>query len=69
MIRHPLAVEEGHLFLYGTEDAGVTRMQADDEVAKVVVLLHQLTLFFEIHVGTAAYDCAWLVALRQSLGY
>ena len=69
MILHPLAVEEGHLLLDGTEDAGVAGMQAHDEVALVVVFLHQGTLLLEIHVGRRAHHGIGLMALGQCLGH
>ena len=53
VVGHAVGIEEGHLFLYGTEDAGVARMQSHDELALVVELLHQLALFFQSHVGAA----------------
>ena len=51
VVGHPLLVEERHLLLYGTKNAGVARVQTDDEVPFVVVFLHQLTLLLQVHVG------------------
>ena len=69
VIVHAVRVEEGHLLLNGTEDAGVASMQTDDEVAAVVVLLHQLALLLEGHVGRRAHDGSRLVAVGQRLGH
>ena len=69
MIAHPLAVEEGHLLLYGAEDAGVAGVQSDDEVSAVVVFLHQLALLVEVHVGAASHHGSRLVAFCQLLGH
>ena len=68
MVGHALAVEEGHLLLNGAEDAGVAGVQADDEVAAVVVLLHQRALLFKVHVGRRADDGTGLVAFGQCFG-
>ena len=67
MVRHTLAVEEGHLFLYGAKDAWVTSMQTNDEVATVVMFLHQGTLFLKRHVCAASNPGASLVTLGQRL--
>ena len=67
VIRHVVGVEEGHLFLNGAKDARVASMQADNEVAAVVVLLHQGALLFKVHVGRAADNGTRLVAFGQRL--
>ena len=51
VVGHPLLVEERHLLLNSAEDAGVARVQTDDEVPFVVVFLHQFTLLLQVHVG------------------
>ena len=50
VIRHALLVEERHLFLNGSEDTRIARMQTNDEMPLVVVLLHQLALFLKVHI-------------------
>ena len=51
VVRHLMAVEEGHLLLNGSKDAGVARMQAHNEMSPVIMLPHQGTLFLQIHIG------------------
>ena len=51
MILHTLSIKECHLFLDSSKDAGVTSMEAYNEMSLVIVLLHQRTLFFECHIG------------------
>ena len=46
-----MLVEESHLLLNGSKDAGIARVQTHDEMSLVVVLLHQGTLFFKVHVS------------------
>ena len=65
VIVHLVGIEERHLLLDGAEDTRVAGMQADDEVAAVIVLLHQGALFLEIHIGGGTDDGARLVAFCQ----
>jgi len=65
VVVHTVGIEESHLLLDSAEDAGVARMEADDEVAEVVVLLHEGTLLFKIHVSRRADNGAGLVAIRE----
>ena len=51
VVVHTVGIEKGHLLLYGSEDAGVAGMETNNEVALVVVLLHQGALLVEGHVG------------------
>ena len=46
-----MLVEIVHLFLNGTVDAGIARMQADDEFVFIIEFLHQCKLFFQVHRG------------------
>lgn len=69
MITHAVSVEVVHLFLYRTIDAGVTRMQAHDELSLVVELFHQCKLFFQIHGSGAADCCARFGAKCQFAGH
>ena len=62
---HAMLVEIGHLLLYGTVDAGVARVETDDEVTTVVVTLHELKLLVEIHAGTAPHDTSLLGACGE----
>ena len=50
-----MLVEIVHLFLDGTVDAGISRMQADDEFAFIIEFLHQCKLFFQVHGSRTAY--------------
>ena len=56
MIVHVVLVEERHLFLYGTKDAGVTSMQTDNELALVVELLQE---YPENTPVAACYHLTW----------
>ena len=51
VVGHLVLVEESHLLLNGSKDAGIARVQTHDEMSLVVVLLHQGTLFFKVHVS------------------
>ena len=50
MIVHLMLIEEGHLLLDSAKDTRVACMQTDDEMASLVMLLHQCTLFLEVHI-------------------
>ena len=69
MVRHAFAVEELHLLLNSPEDARVAGVQADYEVSAVVVLLHELALLLQRHVGRRAYDGSGLMARGERLGH
>ena len=69
MILHIVGIKESHLLLNGAEDTGIARVQAYNEVAQVVVLLHQGALLFKVHIGRAFYHGARLVAVGQFLGH
>ena len=51
VIVHPILIEESHLFLNGTKDTRIARMQANDVFPFVIELLHQLALLFESHIS------------------
>ena len=50
-----MLVEIVHLLLNGTVDAGIARMQADDEFVFIIEFLHQCKLFFQVHGSRTAY--------------
>ena len=64
-----MLVEKGHLFLNGTKDAGVSRVQTHDEMSLVVVLLHQGTLLLKVHVCAASHHRSPFVTFRQCFGH
>ena len=51
MVFHVVGIEEGHLFLDSAKDTWVACMEAHDEFALVIELLHQLALFLECHIS------------------
>ena len=69
MIVHVVGIEESHLLLNGAKDARITSMQTNDKVAFVVVLLHQGTLLFEVHVSRGTHNGPRLMTVRQGLGH
>ena len=52
---HAVSVEEVHLFLDSTIDAGIARMQTDYQLSAVVKVFHQGKLFFKSHGRRTAY--------------
>jgi len=62
MVTHAIAVEECHLFLYRPIDAGVTCVQAYDELPFVIELFYKGELFFQVHVGRTANRRSFLGA-------
>ena len=69
MIIHVVGVKEGHLFLDSAKDTGIAGVKTNDEMAFVVMLLHQCALLFECHIGRRAHHGAWLVAVGEFLGH
>ena len=68
MVAHAVLVKVVHLFLNGTIDTWVTRMQAYDEFSLVIELLHHFKLFFQIHGSGAEYGSTGLGTESQLLG-
>lgn len=68
VVAHAVLVKVVHLFLNGTIDTWVTRMQAYDEFSLVIELLHHFKLFFQIHGSGAEYGSTGLGTESQLLG-
>lgn len=69
MVGHAVLVEERHLLLDGTEDTGVARVETNNKVPLIVVLLHQGTLLLKVHVCAASHHRSPFVTFRQCFGY
>ena len=67
VVVHVVLVEERHLFLNGTKDAGVACVQTDNVLTLVVELLHQQALLFKRHIGRGAHHSTGLVAFCKRL--
>ena len=68
VVAHTVLVKVVHLFLNGTIDTWVTRMQAYDEFSLVIELLHHFKLFFQIHGSGAEYGSSSLGTESQLPG-
>ena len=68
VVAHAVLVKVVHLFLNGTIDTRVTRMQAYDEFSLVIELLHHFKLFLQIHGSGAEYGSSGLGTESQLPG-
>ena len=69
MVGHAVLVEERHLLLDGTEDTGVARVETNNKVPLIVVLLHQSALLLKVHVSAASHHRTPFVTFRQCFGH
>ena len=67
VVTHIILIEEVHLFLYRSVDAGIAGVQAYDEFTPVVKLFHQGELLVEVHIGRAAYGGSRFGTVSQFL--
>ena len=68
MITHLVAVEESHLFLDGSINARVSRVQAYNKQSFIIKLFHQGELFLQIHTGGTAYGRSFFSIKGQFAG-
>ena len=68
VVAHTVLVKVVHLFLNGTIDTRVTRMQAYDEFSLVIELLHYFKLFLQIHGAELSTVAPALAQRVSSLG-